>query len=120
MGVAGICATLTPELRKLQADVIAAASPFMLATATIEAFTAGHGNPAWDKALIDYVSGFVASSSGKDFNPHVSTGVAPVAYLDGMIAEPFRAFAFSIAGAAVYQLGPFGSAARLLKRWDVS
>ena len=34
-----------------------------------------------------------------------------------MIAEPFASFAFAPAGAAVYQLGPFGTAARLLERW---
>ncbi len=120
VGVAGICATLTPELQKLQADVIAAAAPFMAPTGPIEAFTARHDNPAFDAALIDYVSGFVAHHAGAHFNPHVSTGVAPTDYLDRMIAEPFPAFAFAPAGAAIFQLGPFGTAARLLKRWDVT
>ena len=36
-----------------------------------------------------------------------------------MIAEPFAAFAFAPAGAAVYQLGPFGTAARLLEALGV-
>jgi len=120
MGVAGIWAALTPELSKLQADVIIAATPFMVADATIAAFTADHDNPAFDKALIDYVSGFVADNAGANFDPHVSTGVAAIDYLDRMIAEPFQAFAFAPASAAVYQLGPFGTAARLLKRWDVT
>jgi hypothetical protein len=104
----------------LQADVIAAATPFMLAGATIDAFTARHDNPAFDAALIDYVAGFAAHHAGANFNPHVSTGVAPTEYLDAMIAEPFAAFAFAPAGAAIYQLGPFGTAARLLKQWDVT
>jgi hypothetical protein len=34
-----------------------------------------------------------------------------------MVAEPFEPFAFSPAGAAVYQLGPFGTAAKQLKEW---
>ena len=62
VGVAGICAEPTPELLRLQADVIAAAAPFMAPTGPIEAFTAGHDNPAFDTALIDYVSGFVGTS----------------------------------------------------------
>jgi hypothetical protein len=33
--------------------------------------------------------------------------------------EPFEPFTFSPAGAAVYQLGPFGTAARKLKEWDL-
>jgi hypothetical protein len=118
MGIAGIWADATPELLKLQADVVAAAAPFMVATATIDAFTSGHGNPAFDAALIDYVSRFVAKCVGANFDPHVSTGVAPIDYLDRMLAEPFAPFAFAPASAAVYQLGPFGTAVRLLKRWD--
>jgi len=109
-----------PEIQKLQSDVIAAAAPYMLATATIDAFTAAHDNAAFDAALIAYVSGFVADQAGPHFNPHVSTGVAPTDYLDKMIAEPFPEFAFAPAGAAVYQLGPFGTAARLLKHWGVA
>ncbi len=119
-GVAGICAPPTPGLSRLQADVIAAAAPFMLVTAAIDAFTAHHDNPAFDAALIDYVAGFAAHHAGANFNPHVSTGVAPTDYLDAMIAEPFAAFAFAPAGAAIYQLGPFGTAARLLKQLEVA
>lgn len=120
IGLAGICATPTPELGQLQANVIAAATPFMVATAGIEAFTAAHDNPAFDTALIQYVAGFAAHHAGPHFNPHVSTGVAPTAYLDAMIAEPFAAFAFAPAGAAVYQLGPFGTAARRLHSWELT
>ena len=57
--------------------------------------------------------------SGANFNPHVSTGVAPKDYLDKMLAEPFENFTFSPAGAAVYQLGPFGTAAKKLKQFDL-
>jgi hypothetical protein len=84
---------------------------------TIAAFTSGHGDPATDAMLIDYVSTFVPKMSGEHFRPHVSTGVAPLEYLDKMVAEPFEPFAFSPAGAAVYQLGPFGTAAKQLKEW---
>jgi hypothetical protein len=35
-----------------------------------------------------------------------------------MLAEPFDAFTFSPAGAAVYQLGQFGTAAKRLKELD--
>ena len=118
-GVAGICAKPTPEILKLQADVIAAAKPFMQETGPIGAFTAPHDNPAIDAALIGYVSTFVPKMSGENYNPHVSTGVAPVAYLDQMLAEPFENFTFSPAGAAVYQLGPFGTAAKPLKQFDL-
>jgi hypothetical protein len=119
VGVAGICAKPTPEIMKLQADIIAAVAPFTVKTGAVGAFTAPHDDPANDAALIDYVSTFVPKMSGENFNPHVSTGVAPKAYLDQMLAEPFESFTFSPAGAAVYQLGPFGTAAKKLKEWDL-
>lgn len=119
IGVAGICAKPTPDILKLQADIIAAAKPFMVNAGPIGAFTSPHGDPAMDAALIDYVSTFVLKMSGENFNPHVSTGVAPKEYLDKMLAEPFENFTFSPAGAAVYQLGPFGTAAKKLKGWDL-
>ncbi len=118
-GIAGICAKPTPAILRLQADVIAAARPFMLKTATIDAFSAPQASLALDAALIGYVAAFDPKMSGANFNPHVSTGVAPKAYLDQMLTEPFENFTFSPAGAAVYQLGPFGTAAKKLKEWDL-
>jgi len=118
-GVAGICAKSTPEILKLQADIIAAVRPYILDTGPIGAFTAPHDDPATDAAIIHYVSTFVPKMSGENYNPHVSTGVAPREYLDRMLAEPFEPFTFSPAGAAIYQLGPFGTAAKKLKEWDL-
>ena len=40
----------------------------------------------------------------------------PGPYLDKLLAEPFEAFTFLPAGAAVYQLGQFGTAAKKLKQ----
>jgi len=119
VGVAGICAKPTPELIKLQADIIAAVKPFTVETGPIGAFTAPHDDPALDATIIQYVSTFVPKQTGENFNPHVSTGVALKEYLDQMLAEPFEPFTFSPAGAAVYQLGPFGTAAKKLKEWDL-
>ncbi len=119
VGVAGICARPTPGIIKLQADIIAAIAPFTVQTGTIGAFTAPHDNPATDALMIDYVSTFVPKMTAENYNPHVSTGVAPKEYLDQMLAEPFEPFTFSPAGAAVYQLGPFGTASKKLKEWDL-
>jgi phosphoserine phosphatase len=119
VGVAGICAEPTPEIIKLQADIIAAVKPFTVETGPIAAFTSSHDDAASDAALVQYVSTFVPKMSGENFNPHVSTGVAPRDYLDKMLSEPFEPFTFSPAGAAVYQLGPFGTAAKKLKAWSL-
>jgi hypothetical protein len=118
-GLAGICAKPTPELLKLQADLIAAVAPFTVETGDSSAFVTTPEDPIIDPALIGYVSVFVPKGSGENFNPHVTTGIAPKTYLDPMLAAAFAPFTFSPAGAAVYQLGQFGTAAKRLKQLDL-
>ncbi len=117
IGVAGICARPTPEILKLQADVIAAVSPFAVETGPITAFTAPQDSAALNADLIQYVTTFVPKMTGENFNPHVSIGVATREYLDKMDAEPLTPFTFSPVGANVYHLGPYGTAAKELKEW---
>jgi len=117
LGLAGIVARPTPELRQVQQALIDAVAPYILATGPSEAFATTPDDPVIDPLLIDYVSTFVPKSSGEHFDPHVTTGIAPRDYLDRMLAEPFDSFTFSPAGAAVYQLGQFGTAAKKLHEW---
>ena len=117
IGLAGIVAKPTPELLKLQQDVIAAVAPFTVATGTSAAFVTTPDDPVINPLLIQYVAAFVPKASGEHFNPHVTTGVASREYLDKMLAEPFEPFTFSPAAAAVYQLGQFGTAAKKLWNW---
>jgi hypothetical protein len=119
IGLAGIVARSTPELLKLQNEVIAAVTPFTVETGTSAAFFTTSDDPVIDPLLIAYVSTFVPKASGEHYNPHVTTGVALREYLDQMLAEPFDPFTFSPAGAAVYQLGQFGTAAKKLKEWNL-
>jgi hypothetical protein len=118
IGLSGIVAKPTPELLKLQADLIAAVTPFTVETGTSAAFVTTPDDPVIDPFLIQYVSAFVPKASGEHFNPHVTTGVALREHLDKLLAEPFESFTFSPAGAAVYQLGQFGTASKKLKEWD--
>jgi hypothetical protein len=119
VGLAGIVAKPTPELLKLQQDVIAAVTPFTVPTGTSAAFFTTPDDPIINPLLIEYVATFVPKASGERFSPHVTTGVAPRDYLDRMLAEPFAPFTFSPTGAAVYQLGQFGTAAKELKTWNL-
>jgi phosphoserine phosphatase len=114
VGLAGIVARPSPELRELQRALIDAVAPFAVATGLSDAFATTPDDPVIDPLLIDYVSTFVQKSAGEHFSPHVTTGIAPRDYLDKMLAEPFEPFTFSPAGAAVYQLGQFGTAAKKL------
>ena len=115
VGVAGIVIEPTDDLRRLQQKVIDAVAPFAMKTGTVAAFASTEGGRDIQTPLIEYVANFVAIGSGQKFNPHVTTGVAPEAYLKEMLAEPFEAFTFSPASTSVYQLGTFGTARKELK-----
>ncbi len=114
IGLAGIVARPSPALRDLQRALIDAVAPFTVPTGFSDAFFTTVDDPVIDPLLIAYVSAFVDKSAGEQFSPHVTTGIAPREYLDAMLAEPFEPFSFSPAGAAVYQLGQFGTAAKKL------
>ncbi len=119
IGLSGIVVKPTPELLKLQADLIAAVKPLTVKTGTTAAFFTTPEHPDIHPELIPYVEVFATEHAGAHFEPHVSTGVATREYLDKMLAEPFEPFTFSPAGAAVYQLGDYGTAAKELKEFDL-
>ena len=119
LGLAGLVVEPTPELLRLQEALIAAVAPFSVQSGPSSAFFTTPDDPIINPFLINYVSAFVPRASGERFNPHVTTGLAPRTYLDQMLAEPFAPFTFSPAGAAVYQLGQFGTAAKKLKQFDL-
>ena len=119
LGLSGIVIKPTPELLKLEQQVIDAVTPFAVKTGTSAAFVTTPEDPEVVPALITYVSEFVPKHSGENYHPHVTTGLAPREYLDKMLAEPFDNFTFSPAGGAVYHLGHFGTAAKKLKEWDL-
>jgi hypothetical protein len=118
LGLSGIVIKPTPELLKLEQKVIDAVTPFAVKTGTSAAFVTGDV-PEINPMLIAYVSEFVPKSSGEHYHPHVTTGLAPRTYLDEMLKEPFAAFTFSPAGAAVYHLGHFGTAAKKLHQFEL-
>src|SRR5947209_8946573 len=119
LGVSGIVIKPTPELLTLEKQVIDAVTPFAVKTETSAAFVTTPEDPNIIPPLIAYVSEFVPKHSREHYHPHVTTGLAPRTYLDEMLKEPFETFTFSPAGAAVYHLGHFGTAAKKLKEWDL-
>jgi len=119
LGVAGIVVKPTKDLIKLQKQLVTAVAPFTVKTATAAAFVTTPENPEINQPTIDYIASYVPKQIGKAFNPHVTIGLAPADYLKGMLAEPFEAFTFSPAGAAVYQLGNNGTARKQLKTFEL-
>src|SRR5271165_499031 len=64
------------DLLKLQQNLIDAVAPFTAETGTAAAFVTTPKDPDINKPTIDYVATFVPKASGKDFNPHVTVGIA--------------------------------------------
>jgi 2'-5' RNA ligase len=110
----------TDQLIQFQQKLIDAVAPFTVATGTAAAFFTTPEEPGINQPTVDYVARYVPDSSGKNFTPHVTIGVAPPDYVKTLVAEPFDAFTFSPEALSVYQLGNFGTARMKLKEWELN
>ena len=102
----------TPELLRLQQAVADAVEPFSQTGGTAAAFVGSKIN----HETIAYVETFVPKSSGANYLPHVTVGVAKEDFAKRLKAEPFTAVSAAARGVAIYQLGNFGTAAK--KLWE--
>lgn len=114
VGLAGIVIQPTPDLLRLQQELIDAAGPYTVKTATAAAFYTAPVEPDIAPAVIDYIADF-HNHVGKNFSPHVTIGLGLAVFLDAMLAAPFAAFTFSPVSASVYQFGNYGAARNRLK-----
>lgn len=116
--LAGIVIAPTPELRRLQQEVIDAVAPFTRPNGTAAAYVTSPSAPGVNLPTLDYVNTFVPKRNGANFNPHVTIGVGQIPFVEQMKAAPFPTFKFKIAGSAVFHLGNFGTAAKELWVWQ--
>ena len=65
-----------------------------------------------------WVEDFIPKSSGPNYIPHVTLGIAKEDFANQLKAKPFTQFTFSPIGAAVYHLGDFGTAAKQLWKYQ--
>jgi hypothetical protein len=114
-GLGGIVVKPTPDLVRLQQELIDAVSSYTMKTAKAAAFYTTPEEPDINPSVIDYIATSMAHLSGENFSPHVTIGIGPAAFLDAMLAEPFAAFSFSPVSASVYQFGDYGTARKRLK-----
>jgi hypothetical protein len=104
----------TPDLLRLQQELIDAVSPFTVPTGSVAAFLTTTEDPDIHQMLVHYVAVFVPEHSGDYFIPHVTVGVGTIDFLNTMVATPFDSFTFSPVGASVYHLGNYGTAMKKL------
>lgn len=114
IGLAGIVVEPSKELIDMQQAMIDAVNPFTRAGGNASAFVPDATGAAFDPMLFKYVETFVPGQTGQKFNPHVTIGIAPLAWLEEIEKQPFRSFSFGASGIAIYQLGNFGTASKRL------
>jgi hypothetical protein len=103
-----------------QQQLIDAIAPYTVNSASAAAFVTTPAEPDINASTIAYVTNFVPKSTGKNYIAHVTCGVASVAFVKQLEAEPFTPFTFSPVAVSVYELGNFGTARKKLKEWTVT
>ena len=104
----------TPQLMSLHEAVIKAVEPFSVSGGTGAAFIGTDINAE----TIGWVEDFIPKSSGPNYIPHVTLGIAKQDFAEQLKAKPFTQFIFSPIGAAVYHLGNFGTATKKLWQYQ--
>ena len=107
----------TAEMRELQQEVVDAVAPYTEPKGTAAAFVTSSAEPGINLSTIEYVDTFVPQQIGEKYHPHVTIGVGQKAFVEKLKAAPFPTFKFKMAGAAVFHLGNFGTAAKELWAW---
>lgn len=120
LAITNIAIDRTPNLDRYQEAVAAAVEPFAVKKGTAAAFSTTKELPKVEHEIIDYVENFVPKSSGENYSPHVTIGVAHEDFVLDLKDKPFDSFRFKAAGVAIYQLGNFGTAQKKLWQWQTS
>jgi hypothetical protein len=114
IGLQGITIKPSDEILALQTKVIQAMAPFRKSGGDQAAFVPDPTGTPFDPLVFKYVDSFVEKQAGKNYNPHVTTGTAPLEWLKAREEDPFQSFEFGVNKLTVYQLGNFGTAAKRL------
>jgi hypothetical protein len=101
----------------LQLAVVKAVEPYAVQGGTAEAFSKSKELQKIEPAIVAYVEKFVPNSSGVKYNPHVTVGVAREEFVEKLKAAPFESFSYKPASVAIYQLGSYGTAQKMLWEW---
>jgi hypothetical protein len=112
LAVAVLVVERTPELVRLHHKITDAVAPFSVCGGTPAAFVGAEAVAE----TVDWVETFVPKSSGENYLPHVTAGIATEVFLKQLKAAPFEPFAFRPDALAVFQIGNFGTAAK--KLWE--
>jgi hypothetical protein len=119
LAITNISIDRTPNLDRYQEAIAEAVEPFAVKKGSAEAFSTSKELPKIEHEIIDYVENFVPKSTGENYSPHVTIGVAHEDFVLAEKEKEYDSFRFKVAGVAIYQLGNFGTAQKKLWQWEV-
>jgi hypothetical protein len=121
-GLGGILVHPTPDLIRLQKELIDATAAFMApaGSGSAAAFVTTSKDPEINQPTLNAVATYLAGHIGEHYTPHVTIGVGTTDYLNALLAAPFPTFTFSAVGASAYQFGNFGTAAKQLHSFKLT
>lgn len=94
LAVAVVVLDRTPELMRLHQQIVDAVEPFSKGGGSPAAFA----DPTVAAGTIDWVETFISKSSGKNYLPHITAGIASKASVADLAAAPFTPFKFQADG----------------------
>lgn len=103
-------------LMRLHEKVIKVLEPFSVSNGSQASYVQNEDGTPIDDFTITYVPKFVSDHSYENYNPHISLGVADTSVLDSLETHKFRPTKFMAPTLALYQLGNYGTARKLL--WE--
>ncbi|MGO3181697.1 MAG: 2'-5' RNA ligase family protein [Aequorivita sp.] len=102
------------QLIKLHEEVINLVKPFIVYNGNAKSFIQNPDGSSISESTVTYVPEFVEEHSYKNFDAHISLGVAQRVLLDSLAENVFKPIPFKATSLSVYHLGDHGTAQKLL------
>lgn len=98
------------ELKKLHEQIILLVKPFVVYNGDAGSFVQNPDKSPISESTVVYVPKFIEKHSYKNFDPHISLGVAQNKILDSLAENVFIPQSFKTTSISLYQLGDHGTA----------
>ncbi len=102
------------KLLKLHEKAIEMVKPFIVYNGGVESFVQNPDGSRISESTVAYVPEFIEKHSYKNFDPHISLGVADRFFLDSLDQNVFKPITFKATSISVYHLGDHGTAQKLI------
>lgn len=105
-------------LLKLHKKTIALLKPFIVKNGSEVSFVQNTDGSPISRSTVAYVPVFVDQHSYKNYDPHISLGIASSKLLDSLAKHVFEPITFKAQSLSVYHLGDHGTARKLLWKFE--